>query len=60
MPRYRLILTRDVTESVVVEVEAGSKSLAWDQAHANVPETGWVVDDGNFLDRPYITDCEEI
>lgn len=59
MKRYRLILTRDVTESVVVEVEANSKIGACDKAHANIPEEGWAVNKHTLV-YPYITNCEEI
>lgn len=52
MPRYRLILTRDVTESVTVETD--------EEGNFTVPEAGWAVDDGNTWDDPYVTDREEI
>lgn len=58
MPHYRLILTRDVTESVVVEVEAANETAA--RSVVAVPEEGWAIDDGNSWDHPYVTNCEEI
>lgn len=50
MPRYRVLMTRDVTESAVVEVEAASKQAAYDLAKAQHETAEWAVDDGNFRD----------
>lgn len=60
MPKYSIILTRDVTESTTVEVEADTP----DQAEALALETDassvtWAIDDGNVWPDPYVTGTEE-
>lgn len=60
MPKYSIILTRDVTESTVVVVEADTP----DQAEALALETDassvtWTVDDGNDWPAPYVTGTQE-
>lgn len=63
MPRYRLRLTRDVTESVDVEVNVLARSLAINAAlelARTKPETlEWALDDGNDS-RPYVADPDDI
>jgi hypothetical protein len=63
MPRYTVIITRDVTESCVVEVQAKSKIFAADKAFkwlAQSDDPKWTVDDGSGDNSdPYITDCSE-
>jgi hypothetical protein len=60
MPKYRLILTRDTTESVFVDIEADDETDAHNQALENVPDEGWGLDDGNLATAPYVTGCELI
>lgn len=61
MPKYTVILTRDVTESCIVHVEAPNGGAAEDVALAalrgqDAPK--WVLDD-NYDRRPYVTDVSE-
>lgn len=64
MNTYQVILTRNVTESVVVEVEAEDETKAMDMADDkagrygnDVP--GWELDSGNFAEV-YVTGCDQI
>jgi hypothetical protein len=62
MPTYRIIVTRDVTESCVVTVSAADAAKAqvkalesvWNSPHG----MDWEPDDCVGGD-PYVTDCEE-
>jgi nicotinamide mononucleotide (NMN) deamidase PncC len=59
MPKFTVILTRDVTESCVIEVEADSEEVAAEMAHEALSqgEGDWTVDDGSCgTSSPYITD----
>lgn len=60
MGKFRLILTRDLTESVVVEVEAESEdSIEWP---VSIPDdVKWEIDDGSWDHSDmYITGCEPV
>lgn len=63
MPKFTVILTRDITESCVIEVEATNIRDASDLAMQKLGETdnpGWEVDDGSCGTSPaYITDVSE-
>lgn len=51
MPTYSVILTRDITESTVVDVQAASSEEAERLAHEKLLETTdavWRVDDGSW------------
>jgi hypothetical protein len=60
MPKYQIILTRDITESVVVEVEAENAEEA--QLWAEPPaDAEWEIDEGSWNNGDiYITGCEPI
>jgi len=63
MPEYRVILTRDITESCAVTVTADNADAAEDEAYSLVfgSDHAWVVDDGSCgVEPPYVTDCEEV
>lgn len=62
MRKYTIIVTRDITESCVVKVEADNMAAASDKAmdlvHGSSHE--WIVDDGSCGTSPaYITDISE-
>jgi hypothetical protein len=62
MPKYRVILTRDITESTVVEVDAENQAAAYDAAYDvlySMEAPVWEVDDGSG-DTPYVTDVEVV
>mgnify|MGYP003424032035 CR=1 FL=1 len=61
MKKFRFILTRDITESAEVVVEAETEEDAGDKAEemAFMGDLEWSVDD-NSPKRPYITDTEEL
>ena len=60
LPKFSVILTRNVTESAIVQVSAEDESSANTEAmrmdHAALT---WAVDDGNVWEPPYITGTEE-
>jgi hypothetical protein len=58
MPKYAFTLTRDVTESVRVEINAKSIEDAHEQALMNPPKAGWEMDDNTPQD-PYLPDKED-
>lgn len=61
MPRFDIILTRDVTESASVTVRARNAQAAKEKAMA-LAEAGkltFETDDGNVWDHPYVTGCDE-
>ena len=64
MPKYTVIVTRDITESTVIEVETESLWLAEDVALLaleNQTDTKWEIDDGSWnTNSPYVTDVSEI
>lgn len=51
MPTFRMIITRDVTESTVVEIEAETEEqaemAAFDKLHAST-DTEWEIDEGSW------------
>lgn len=62
--KYQVIVTRDVTESTVVVVEADSESEAEDEALKAITvgdgDTSWEIDDGSWdIGSPYVTDVTE-
>jgi hypothetical protein len=63
MPKYTVIVTRDITESTVIEVEAENLWLAEDLALIALEEgadTKWEIDDGSWnINSPYVTDVSE-
>jgi hypothetical protein len=65
MPKFRLLVTRDTTQSTVVEVEATDEDeagfLARQQVRADQSKFDWELDDTpNASKDPYVTDCEEL
>ena len=63
MPKYRVILTRDITESTVIEIEAKNQEAACDGAYDvlyNMSDSVWEIDDGCETDPPYVTGVEEV
>lgn len=66
MPTYTVIVTRDLTESVVVEVEADNEDEAGEEALKKVDNMNeamwpdglpkWEIDEGSE-DTSYISDC---
>lgn len=63
MPRYEVIITRDITESTTIVVSADNQEQAEDVALANLSRqdiTIWEVDDGSEgSNDPYVTNIEE-
>lgn len=64
MPTFRVIITRDVTESTVVEVEAESEeraeTAAFDKLHAGT-DTEWKIDEGSWnKGNTYVTGVDRI
>jgi hypothetical protein len=57
--KYLVILTRDTTESAVVEVWAESDEDARVAALGKDPLDLDFADDENIPQNPYITDCSE-
>jgi hypothetical protein len=64
MPRYSIIITRDVTESTVVEVEAETPKQAEVTAFEklfNSTDTEWEIDEGSWnKGDAYVTGVDEI
>lgn len=61
LKRFRVLVTRDITESAEVIVEAVDADSAQIQAVAIArrdPRLVWIVDDGPTPGRPYIGDEE--
>ena len=57
--KFTVIVTRDVTQSSVVEIEADDQEQAEDMALGLRPdEYDWALDDVNDP-KPYVTSCEE-
>jgi len=63
MPRYSVILTRDVTESTRVEVEAETPEQAETRAFEklfNSTDTEWELDEGSWNKADaYVTGVDE-
>jgi len=60
MPTYEVIITRDVTESTVVTVEASDERSAGHIAILrSIDSKDWEVDD-NTAKEPYVTDVTEV
>jgi hypothetical protein len=63
MPKYTVIITRDITESTVIEVEADSPDAAEDAAHEALSQSSdaqWEIDDGSWnKGNHYVTDVSE-
>lgn len=55
MPKFTFALTRDATETTMVEIVADTIEEAQRAALLNPPTTGWTLDDGNDH-PPYIPD----
>lgn len=61
LPKFSIILTRNVTESAIVRVSAEDESSANTEAmRMDVSTLNWAVDDGNAWEPPYITGTEEV
>jgi hypothetical protein len=59
MPRFTFTVTRDITESATVTIEAASIKEAHDKALKNhTAITGWENDEGNNPE-PYIPDEDD-
>ena len=62
MPRFCITMTRSITESCVIEVDADSEDAACEAAHevlAYDDKQGWESDDGSES-TPYITGIEPV
>jgi len=64
MPRYSVIITRDVTESTIVQVEADTPEQATGTALEklfNSADTEWDLDEGSWnKGDAYVTGVDEI
>jgi hypothetical protein len=64
LKKYRVWLSRQVTESVAIEVVATSETeadqLAWEKF--NDPDLQWTLDEGNIVDSNdvSVTDIQEL
>ena len=63
MPKYTVIITRDITESATFSVEASdaeaAETAALDKMYQS-QDTEWEIDDGSWnQDAPYVTDVRE-
>jgi hypothetical protein len=63
MPRYSVIITRDVTESTIVQVEAETpaqaETAAFEKMHESA-ETEWELDEGSWnKGDAYVTGMDE-
>lgn len=59
MKTYKVCLTREITESVFIKVQAENEFEAEDKAQSQVPDTGWKLDDGATPSGPYVSDIWE-
>lgn len=64
MPKYTVIVTRNITESTEVQVDAANVDSAEDAALdklRNQTDTKWEIDDGSWDSggSPYVTDVTE-
>ena len=64
MPKYAVIITRDITESTVIEVEAANSDAAEELALTTLERqdaTEWQIDDGSWNNsETYVTDVSEV
>jgi len=64
MPTYAVIITRDVTESTTVQIEAGNPEEAEDLAFeklSNSTDAEWRLDDGSWdQGDAYVTAVDRI
>ena len=64
MPKYAVIITRDITESTVIEVEADNHDAAEEAAHEALNQSSdaqWEIDDGSWNKGDhYVTDVSEV
>jgi len=64
MPTFQVIITRDVTESAVIEVDAETKEQAEDAAFEKLlacEDTEWRLDDGSWNNGDaYVTAVDPI
>jgi hypothetical protein len=63
MTKFQVIVTRDITESTFIDVEAASAEEAEELALRQLYEQGetiWEVDDCPARDAPYVTDASPI
>lgn len=64
MPKFNVLMTRDVTESCVISVEAETEAEAIESAGALLSMTdapGWSLDDASATSsHPYATSCDEV
>lgn len=64
MPRYSVIITRDVTESTVIQVEAETPVQAETAAFAKLhgsADTEWELDEGSWnKGDSYVTGVDEL
>ena len=64
MPKYTVIITRDITESTALEVEADNPDAAEDAAHEALSQSSdaqWEIDDGSWdIGDHYVTDVSEV
>lgn len=63
MSKFKVIITRDITESTVIEVEADSPENAEEAALDTLLQqenTEWEIDDGSWNNsETYVTDVSE-
>jgi hypothetical protein len=64
MPKYNVTITRDITESTVVQVKAtdpgAAQTAAFDKLYRS-EDTKWELDDGSWnTSDEYITDVSEV
>lgn len=64
MPRYNVIITRDVTESTIVQVEAETpeqaETVAFEKLHDST-DTEWDLDEGSWnKGDSYVTGVDEL
>ena len=64
MPTFQVIITRDVTESTVIEVDAETKEQAEEAAFEKLlasEDTEWCLDDGSWNNGDaYVTAVDPI
>jgi len=63
MPKFNVIITRDITESTCITVEAVNADAAEEAALEQLdlqPDLKWEIDDGSWnIGNPYVTDVAE-
>jgi hypothetical protein len=61
VPRFSVLLTRDVTESAKVEIDAANRDEAERLAlECDTVALVWHVDDGHEWGLPYVTAVDEL